>query len=283
LPFDEFTIEQLAGDLLPNATRDQLIATGFHRNTMVNEEGGIDPLEYRFYSVVDRVHVTATSWLGLTLACAQCHTHKYDPIPHAEYYQFLAFLNNADEPLLPIPEIAVAEQRLKTEREISALESPLPDQFPVEVRIAWQTPGVAVFVARSGAEAEFLSDGTFRIGATKADRDTYTIKFEAGAQRITHLQLEAIPDEKVGKGGPGYGDAGNFVLSELELEIPPVGNAGAPRKIKYSTDTADYAQEGIPGKKAIDGNLDTGWAIGGKGENLKHRHAVFELAEPLEL
>ncbi|MCE2827753.1 MAG: DUF1549 domain-containing protein, partial [Verrucomicrobium sp.] len=98
MPFDRFTLEQLAGDLLPGATRDQRIATGFHRNTMLNEEGGIDPLEFRFHAMTDRVATTGTTWLGLTLGCAQCHTHKYDPIPHREYYRMMAFLNNADEP-----------------------------------------------------------------------------------------------------------------------------------------------------------------------------------------
>ncbi|MFY8052219.1 MAG: DUF1549 domain-containing protein, partial [Armatimonadaceae bacterium] len=96
--FQSFTIEQLAGDMLPNATDEQRIATGFHRNTMLNEEGGIDPNEYRFLSVVDRVATTGTSWLGLTVACAQCHTHKFDPITHTDYYRMFAYLNNADEP-----------------------------------------------------------------------------------------------------------------------------------------------------------------------------------------
>src|SRR5207253_8980597 len=103
MPFDQFTIEQLAGDLLPNATREQRVATGFHRNTMLNEEGGIDPLEFRYYAVVDRANVTATTWLGLTLGCAQCHTHKFDPITHTEHYRFFAFLNNADEPEIGVP------------------------------------------------------------------------------------------------------------------------------------------------------------------------------------
>ena len=100
MPFDQFTIEQIAGDLLPGATADQRIATGFHRNTMLNEEGGIDPLEYRFKAMVDRVATTGATWLGLTLQCCQCHTHKYDPIPHREYYSMMAFLDNADEPTL---------------------------------------------------------------------------------------------------------------------------------------------------------------------------------------
>ncbi|MEI7817907.1 MAG: DUF1549 domain-containing protein, partial [Desulfuromonadales bacterium] len=109
--FDKFTIEQLAGDMLPGATRAQVIATGFHRNSMLNEEGGIDPLEYRFYSMVDRVHATATTWLGLTMACAQCHTHKYDPIQHAEYYRFMPCLANFIVPTRHVLRPEIAGQR----------------------------------------------------------------------------------------------------------------------------------------------------------------------------
>lgn len=102
MPFDQFTIEQLAGDLLPNATQDQKIATGFHRNTQINQEGGVDPEQFRIDSVFDRVATTGTVWLGLTIGCAQCHNHKYDPITQQEYYQLFAFLNNQDEPELKI-------------------------------------------------------------------------------------------------------------------------------------------------------------------------------------
>lgn len=97
LPFDQFTIEQLAGDLLPDATEDQRIATAFHRQTMTNTEGGTDPEEFRVVAVVDRANTTASVWLGLTAACAQCHTHKYDQITQLEYYQLYAFFNNGDE------------------------------------------------------------------------------------------------------------------------------------------------------------------------------------------
>src|SRR5262245_13450473 len=116
MPFDRFTIEQLAGDLLPNATESQRIATGFHRNTMLNEEGGIDPLEFRFYASIDRVNTTATVWLGLTLGCAQCHAHKFDPIPHRDYYRMLALLNNADEPTIDVrkPEIEAKRRESAT-------------------------------------------------------------------------------------------------------------------------------------------------------------------------
>src|SRR5439155_4955859 len=95
--FDEFTIKQLAGDLLPDATVEDKIATGFHRNTTLNEEGGVDPEEYRYYAVVDRVNTTATVWLGSTIACSQCHNHKYDPFTMKDYYRLTAFFNSTTE------------------------------------------------------------------------------------------------------------------------------------------------------------------------------------------
>jgi hypothetical protein len=118
LPFDQFTVEQIAGDMLPKATQSQRIATGFHRNTMVNEEGGIDPLEFRFYAMVDRVNTTATTWLGLTLGCAQCHTHKFDPVPHRSYYEMMAFLNNSSEPELSLSTPEQKAQQQANERRI---------------------------------------------------------------------------------------------------------------------------------------------------------------------
>jgi len=117
MPFNQFTIEQLAGDLLPNATDDQRVATGFHRNTQINQEGGIDPEQFRIDSVFDRVATTGTVWLGLTIGCAQCHDHKFDPIEQKEYYQFFAFFNNQEEPNLTLydPELKapalIAEQK----------------------------------------------------------------------------------------------------------------------------------------------------------------------------
>jgi hypothetical protein len=102
MPFDTFTIEQLAGDLLPDSTQSQKIATGFHRNTQINQEGGIDKEQFRIDSVFDRVATTGTVWLGLTIGCAQCHDHKFDPITQVEYYRMFAFLNNQDEPTLKV-------------------------------------------------------------------------------------------------------------------------------------------------------------------------------------
>jgi len=283
MPFNEFTIEQIAGDMLPHAAQDQIIATGFNRNTMLNEEGGIDPLEYRFYSMVDRVHVTATAWLGLTMACAQCHTHKFDPILHTEYYKFMACLNNADEPTVDVFKSGIAEKREKIQEQIDALEASLVDKFPVETRIDWLVPGSAEFTSKNGAEAEFLPDGSFRVGGKNPEKDTYTIKFETGTRQITHLQVEAIPDDQVGKGGPGRTDHGNFVLSEVEMEIQEAGSQAKPMKVKFASAEADFSQEGFPVANAIDGKLNTGWAIAAEDTKRLHRHAIFTLAKPLDL
>lgn len=116
MPFDQFTVEQLAGDLLPNATISQQIATGFHRNTQINQEGGIDPEQFRIDSVFDRVSTTGSVWLGLTIGCAQCHNHKFDPITQKEYYQFFAFFNNQEEPSLTVYEDGIDAPTLQQQR-----------------------------------------------------------------------------------------------------------------------------------------------------------------------
>ena len=129
MPFDQFTIEQIAGDMLPGATLDQKIATGFHRNTMLNEEGGIDPNEFRFHAMTDRVATTGATWLGLTTGCAQCHTHKFDPLTHREYFQLMAFMNNADEPDLDIPAPGSEEQQKKNAALAEKLLAELPAKW----------------------------------------------------------------------------------------------------------------------------------------------------------
>jgi mono/diheme cytochrome c family protein len=125
LPFDQFTIEQLAGDLLPGATQQQKVATGFHRNTQINEEGGIDKEQFRVESVIDRVNTTGSVWLGLTVGCCQCHDHKFDPITQREYYQLFAFLNNADEPTLELGTPAEVEKRKQARARIAAVQKQL--------------------------------------------------------------------------------------------------------------------------------------------------------------
>ena len=131
MPFDAFTIRQIAGDLLPEAGVDDIVATGFHRNTMLNEEGGIDPLEFRYLAMVDRVGTTGTTWLGLTTACAQCHTHKFDPITHTDYFSLMALLNNADEPEWLIPGADLDARRAALTQKIEAAWRELPGKWPV--------------------------------------------------------------------------------------------------------------------------------------------------------
>lgn len=130
MPFNQFTIEQLAGDLLPKPTLEQLTATGFHRNTMINQEGGIDPEQFRVEAVVDRVNTTGTVWLGLTVGCCQCHDHKFDPLTQREYYQFFAFFNNADEPNLELIDPAVAKAREAIRKKIAEVEKKLKQLDP---------------------------------------------------------------------------------------------------------------------------------------------------------
>jgi mono/diheme cytochrome c family protein len=130
LPFDQFTVEQLAGDLLPNATQQQKVATGFHRNTPINEEGGIDVEQFRVESIIDRVNTTGSVWLGLTVGCCQCHDHKFDPISQREYYQLFAFLNNADEPALELGTPSELEQRKQARARIAAVQKQLKPLDP---------------------------------------------------------------------------------------------------------------------------------------------------------
>ncbi len=283
MPFDRFTIEQLAGDMLPGATLSQQIATGFHRNTMLNEEGGIDPLEFRFYAMVDRVNTTATTWLALTLGCAQCHTHKYDPIPQADYYKMLALLNNADEPELDVPTAELEPKRRELEAQIKALEADLANQFPSESDIRWQTPRPAQIEVASGATAEPLDDGSFRLGGTNPERDTYMLTFDVDLADISAIRVEALADPALPSQGPGRTPHGNFVLSELTATVWPRDGSTPAQPVKLVRAAADFAQVNFPAAAAIDGNPQTGWAIHGPAPWNVNRAATFELEKPLSL
>lgn len=145
LPYSQFTIEQLAGDLLPGATDEQRLATGFHRNTMLNEEGGVDVEEYRVAAVLDRVATTGTVWLGSTVACAQCHDHKYDPVSQEEYYRLFAIFNNTEDdgqaaaPVLDAPTAAQRAELARIERELLSARAELAAERPdwSAARVAW--------------------------------------------------------------------------------------------------------------------------------------------------
>ena len=182
MPFDQFSIEQLAGDMLPNATSGQIVATGFHRNTMLNEEGGIDPLEFRYYAAVDRVATTGTVWMGLSTGCAQCHTHKYDPITHDEYYQMMALLDNVEEPDFLLESEEQAKQKVEIEKQIEQKAISLQKQIEGfdDAFMAW---GLRAELERHGitAELEF------------ADIESLNRRTENGLLDLSAISVGAYP------------------------------------------------------------------------------------------
>ncbi|MDZ4688017.1 MAG: DUF1549 and DUF1553 domain-containing protein, partial [Planctomycetaceae bacterium] len=264
LSYDRFTVEQLAGDLLPNATLDQRIATGFHRNTMLNEEGGIDPLEFRFHAMTDRLATTGAVWLGLTVGCAQCHTHKYDPIAHHDYYRLLACLNNTDEPEIEVPVADIVARRKTIEADIAARETDLPKRFPPLEAWTWETARLVEASSAQGATLTVLPDESVLVSGPSPQTDTYTLVIETTATEVAGLKLEALTDDSLGGKGPGRTPHGNFVLSELQADVAGPGTAVTP--LMFQTATADFSQDQFPAAKAVDGQADTGWAIQGDGK-----------------
>lgn len=286
MPFDEFTIEQIAGDLIPNATRDQLIATGFHRNTMLNEEGGIDPLEFRYHALADRVATTGSTWLGLTLGCAQCHTHKYDPITHREYFQIMAFLNNADEPDLDLPPADAEQQTKKRAARAAKLIADLPKRWPVqEAAVTWETPRPVMVKTSTEREPRTLEDHSVLFEVPGPETETATFVFETTASVIDRIRLEALTDDTLPSKGPGRTGHGNFVLSEITVHIAPLGQ---PEKqfeaVQIVSAEADAEQDGFPVEAAFDGKNETGWAVQEAKKPLNApKSAVFKLKEPIQV
>lgn len=290
MPFDQFTIEQLAGDLLPAPTLAQKIATGFHRNTLLNEEGGIDPLEFRYYALADRVATTGTTWLGLTLQCCQCHNHKYDPVTQADYYSMMAFWNGADDVELPLPDpdqltrdrvnSAEAERRLN---ELPCDETRFAEWLAAQRgrMVAWRALEPVELRANEPILQREEGDIVF-VSGDITKHDTYELRLRGDLRNVTAIRLEALPDERLPGNGPGLtyyeGTRGDFFLSEFQ---PAIGDA--PLKIASATETFKGNQFGdnpVSAQLAVDGDYQTGWAIYGR---IGERHsAVFVLEAPLE-
>jgi hypothetical protein len=283
MPFDRFTIEQIAGDMLPNPTRDQRIATGFHRNTMLNEEGGIDPLEFRFHAMTDRVATTGTTWLGLTLGCAQCHTHKNDPILHREYYQLMALLNNADEPDLELRDPQHDESQRKNADRATAILKSLEEKWPLP-STEWTNPEVVSVSNASGQTAKIQPDGSILLPQPAPETESTTVVLRSTATSIASIHLEVIPDEILPKRGPGRADNGNFVLTNIQVHAKPIDSPGTPeRLLEIASAKASLEQERFPISAAFDQDARTGWAIdpGPKGGSLHQpRNATFSFKTP---
>jgi hypothetical protein len=236
MPFDQFTVEQIAGDLLPDPTPDQLTATAFHRNTLTNSEGGTDDEEFRNVAIVDRVNTTLQVWMGTTIRCAQCHDHKYDPISQEEYFKFFAFFNNSadadrrdESPLLTILPESTKQQKTQLEAKSEALRkqlAPTPQKLTAKHRewqqlaerdYSWKALTPTKVTSEGGATLTVSSVGEVSASGTSPDTDTYTLEFETELTGITGLRLEATPSDELPGNGPGRSTGGNFVLSELRV------------------------------------------------------------------
>ena len=305
-PFDRFTIEQLAGDLLPQPTdplkaKSQLVATGFHRNTVINEEGGVDPEQARVEQVMDRASTTGAVWLGLTVGCAQCHTHKFDPIPHKDYYQFLAFFNSTMDvnnlgPTVPVNRgemfgklettepTVVSDQRgpaggmprgeLKQDEwertEIARLERNPAATAPHKA-VEWVSFDPIKFDTEAAGKLQRLSDGSFLITANASANDAYRILGRIDSPRVAAVRLRVLPHEALPKNGPGLAADGSFVLSEFLIDSEGGGH-------RFNDAFADDEQSAYPVRAASDGDRRTGWSL--NANNDKPREAVFVYAQP---
>jgi mono/diheme cytochrome c family protein len=296
-PFDQFTLEQIAGDLLPGATRSQKIASAFHRNTMINAEGGSDPEQFRNESVVDRVNTTGAVWLGLTLGCAQCHTHKYDPISHQEYFRLFAFfnsstdVNNVGETLRVVPgEIFPAPKaKVSPEQYAAALKKVVQTQAAAPKRRAewlkklettteparWHGPKAASVTTRSGRQPRILEDGAVVVPAAGAPQDVVEIHFTPDHSTAAAFRVRLLPAPSFNAQYAGTAKDGSFALTEVELTVD--GNA---QPLAWAlTDLNDPKN---PVANAIDHDPQTAWQLDPKRPESKGAHeAWFFLKEPI--
>ena len=311
MPFDQFTIEQFAGDLIPGANQEQILATCFHRNHMANGEGGRDPEESRVDYVIDRVNTMGTVWLGLTLGCAQCHNHKFDPISQKEYYQFNAFFNSVDEdgkagggakPFLeyqspfvgPAAEEAGLWLALK-EREFEKTESQTRKQFEVWLaerfndalggHRTWSPIFVNSLSTTSASEIRHALDGRVFVSGVNPRHDDYVIHARPRLDRITGIKLEVLP---IGE-GKGYSEAedGHVILTNVKFGVMAEGLTQL-KEIEVISAVADYQNQKKGARDyglfrdVLDDDPRTGWTT--NGSDVKERRVgVFQFSSPVEL
>ncbi len=291
LPYDQFIIEQLAGDLLPGATQDQIVATGFLRNSMINEEGGIDPEQFRMEAMFDRMDAIGKSILGLTIQCAQCHNHKFDPLTQAEYYQMFAFLNNDHEANIAVYTPDEQRQRADVFRGIHTIENELRHRHPDwrQRMHAWEDTvkgnQPTWIVVRPDVDEEStggqkylpMADGSFLAQGYAPTKHTVRMKVKTDVQNITAFRLELLNDPNLPLGGPGRSIKGTGALTEFKVQVAPADNPGKTEWVKFVKATADVnppekvldsIYDDKSGKKrvtgpiafAIDGNNETAWS-----------------------
>jgi hypothetical protein len=293
-PFDQFTVEQLAGDLVENATLEQKIASAYNRLLQTTEEGGAQPREYTAKYAADRVRNASSVWLGQTMGCCECHDHKFDPITTKEFYQFAAFFADVAEapvgrrePGMPVASPQQETELKKLDASIAAAKAKLEASTPqlAAAQAEWEKNVGATDVRwttlepqtwRVAGESKLNKEegGVLRSAYKVAAKENYTIEFRPTLRRITGFRLEALKDDDLPAGGPGTAPNGNFVLTELKVTA-----GGKP--VKLASASADYSQDGHAVAAAIDGKNDTGWAV--QPQFGKSHTAVFETAAPLEV
>ena len=311
MPFDQFTIEQLAGDLLPNATIDQRIATGFHRTVTTNVEAGVHPEENRHNQVFDRVNTTGTVFLAATVECAQCHDHKYDPISQEEYYRLFAFFNNTPlevklnsgvqweldgpEMDLPLPPAQQAkyddlQRKVKAvQKELAAVTGSAKDRRRWENRLTaavaagvnWEASPPTRYSSTGGEDLSVLEDGSVLVGGMVPKGKThYELEFAKPVQNVTAIRMDALLHDSLPGKGPGRGDKvrNNFVLNELTLSVR---RGDDTRQLVLHSPTADFSQVSWKVEGLIDGDSKSGWAIAPQFS--KPHHVTLLLARPLTL
>ncbi len=309
-PFDEFTIEQLAGDMLPGASIDQKIASGFHRNTLLNQEGGVDDEEARFETLIDRVNTTATVWLGSTMGCAQCHNHKYDPFSQKDYYKLMAFFDNHEykilelgnsegwvvEPELELPTPEQEAKRSALKNEISQLETKIKEESAATVAALtkWEADQIAEagkwipldpieFKSTGGATFTKLDDKSLLVSGENPERDDYVIKARTSARNLSALRIEVLPDARLPRGGPGRDPYGNFVLSSVTVSTNEQAAKIATARVDNNASFFDVDRFLKPPKTMAVNDNPGGWSIDATRDQNERlpRQMVLQFETPL--
>jgi hypothetical protein len=280
-PYDQFTIEQIAGDLLPDATVEQKVATAFHRNTMTNTEGGTDDEEFRVAAIKDRADTTMQVWMGITIGCAKCHNHKYEPISQKEYYQFYAIFNQTadadkgdDAPNLPAPTREWEAEEKKIDGQIAdlraRLETPSPElaaeqakwEESIRKQPTWTTLDFDKAKSEGGATLEKQADGTVLAGGENPAKDTYTLAATTELSGVTAFRLETIPDASLPAGGSGRSPSGDFRLTRFAVAA---GDADA----KDDAVSGRFVRIDLPGSAKILSLAEVQVFAGGENVALK--------------
>lgn len=318
MPYDQFVIKQIAGDLVSDRTDDDIVATGFLRNSMLNEEGGVDPEQFRTEGLFDRMDCISKSILGLTIQCAQCHDHKFDPISQKQYYQLFAFLNNDHEASGVYYNVDQRMQVERVKRQINNLEAQLKHSTPgwqermsqwedsiKDDRTEWTVVTIRHTPGDNGVRYYYYDDGSLRASSYAPTQWTANFTGSTSATKITAFRLEQLPDPNLPCGGPGRSIYGMSALSEFQIEASDLNDSSKTVKVKFAKATADFSNEDRllepefqsmrrqadggdkrhygPIEFAIDGDGDTAWGIdAGPGRRNVARKAVFVLDKPLE-